>query len=38
MAEQKILIVEGAREHGLPVDYVELLRGLPEKPDPRRGA
>ena len=32
----KRLIVEGAREHGLPSDWVAALERLPEKPDPRR--
>ena len=32
----KRLIVEGAREHGLPGDWVAALERLPEKPDPRR--
>ncbi len=32
----KGLIVEGAREHGLPAHYVETLEQLPEMPDPRR--
>ncbi len=32
----KRLIVEGAREHGLPGDWVATLERLPEKPDPRR--
>jgi gamma-glutamylcyclotransferase (GGCT)/AIG2-like uncharacterized protein YtfP len=29
-------LVEGAREHGLPADYVAALEGLPERPDPDR--
>ena len=33
----KRLIVEGAREHGLPPDWVETLERLPERRDPRRG-
>lgn len=32
----KRLLVDGAREHGLPVDYVEALERLPQRPDPRR--
>jgi gamma-glutamylcyclotransferase (GGCT)/AIG2-like uncharacterized protein YtfP len=32
----KRLLVEGAREHGLPEDYVEALEQLPHRPDPRR--
>jgi len=32
----KALIVEGAREHRLPEDYLKLLEGLPAKPDPRK--
>ncbi len=30
------LLLEGAREHGLPVDYQALLASLPARPDPRR--
>lgn len=30
------LIVEGAREHGLPAAYVEYLERVPARPDPRR--
>jgi gamma-glutamylcyclotransferase (GGCT)/AIG2-like uncharacterized protein YtfP len=33
-ASYKRLIVEGAREHGLPADYIATLEALPEKPDP----
>ena len=29
------LIVEGAREHGLPEDYVAVLEALPARDDPR---
>jgi hypothetical protein len=29
------LIVEGAREHGLPEDYVAVLEALPARRDPR---
>jgi gamma-glutamylcyclotransferase len=32
----KRLLVDGAREHGLPEDYVEALERLPHRPDPRR--
>ena len=32
----KRLIVEGARQHGLPDDYVIRLEALPARPDPRR--
>jgi len=32
-ASYKRLIVEGARHHGLPTDYVALLEALPEQPD-----
>jgi len=32
----KRLIVEGARQHGLPEDYVRHLEALPARPDPRR--
>jgi gamma-glutamylcyclotransferase (GGCT)/AIG2-like uncharacterized protein YtfP len=32
----KRLVVEGAREHGLPADYVAALEELPERPDPDR--
>jgi len=31
----KQLIVDGAREHGLPEDWVRLLEALPARPDPR---
>ena len=31
----KRLIVEGARQHGLPEDYVRHLEALPARPDPR---
>jgi gamma-glutamylcyclotransferase len=31
----KRLIVEGAREHGLPEEWLETLAGLPERSDPR---
>jgi len=34
----KKLIVEGAREQGLPTDYVEMLEALPSKPDRRQGS
>ncbi len=34
----KKLIVEAAREHGLPTDYVEMLEALPSKPDRRQGS
>jgi gamma-glutamylcyclotransferase len=30
----KRLILEGAQEHGLPAAYLEVLSGLPERPDP----
>ena len=30
----KRLVIEGAREHGLPADYVTMLEEWPEKPDP----
>jgi gamma-glutamylcyclotransferase (GGCT)/AIG2-like uncharacterized protein YtfP len=30
----KRLVVEGAREHGLPADYVARLEAWPERPDP----
>ena len=30
----KRLMIEGAREHGLPADYVAVLEAWPEKPDP----
>ncbi len=30
------LLLEGAREHGLPDDYQALLAALPTRPDPRR--
>jgi len=30
----KRLIIEGAREHGLPADYVAMLEAWPAKPDP----
>ena len=30
----KRLVIEGAREHGLPSDYVAMLEAWPEKPDP----
>ncbi len=30
----KRLIVEGAREHGLPPEWLETLAALPERPDP----
>jgi gamma-glutamyl-gamma-aminobutyrate hydrolase PuuD len=30
------LIVEGAREHGLPAAYLENLERVPSRPDPRR--
>ena len=30
----KQLVVEGAREQGLPEDYIAALERLPEKPDP----
>jgi gamma-glutamylcyclotransferase (GGCT)/AIG2-like uncharacterized protein YtfP len=33
----KELVVEGAREHGLPSDYVAALEQLPAKPGPRPG-
>ncbi len=33
----KRLIVEGAREHGLPEDYVATLAALPAREDPRGG-
>lgn len=32
----KRLIVEGAREHGLPPEWLEALVALPERPDPRK--
>ncbi len=32
----KRLIVDGAREHGLPAAWLRLLEALPEKPDPAR--
>jgi gamma-glutamylcyclotransferase (GGCT)/AIG2-like uncharacterized protein YtfP len=32
----KRLLVDGAREHGLPGDYVEALKRLPHRPDPGR--
>jgi gamma-glutamylcyclotransferase (GGCT)/AIG2-like uncharacterized protein YtfP len=32
----KRIIVEGAREHGLPAEYIESLLQLPERPDPKR--
>ena len=32
----KRLMVEGAREHGLPADWIETLEALPETPDTRR--
>jgi gamma-glutamylcyclotransferase (GGCT)/AIG2-like uncharacterized protein YtfP len=32
----KRFIVDGAREHGLPAEYVEDLLQLPERPDPNR--
>jgi gamma-glutamylcyclotransferase (GGCT)/AIG2-like uncharacterized protein YtfP len=32
----KRLIVDGAREHGLPTAYIDALRGLPEQRDPER--
>ncbi len=31
----KRLILEGAREHGLPPEWLEILAALPERPDPR---
>lgn len=31
-------IVEGAREHSLPEDYIRTLEMLPSKPDPRRSS
>jgi gamma-glutamylcyclotransferase (GGCT)/AIG2-like uncharacterized protein YtfP len=30
----KRLVIEGARAHGLPADYVATLEAWPEKPDP----
>jgi gamma-glutamylcyclotransferase (GGCT)/AIG2-like uncharacterized protein YtfP len=30
----KRLVIEGAREHGLPTDYIAMLEAWPEKPDP----
>jgi len=27
------LLVEGAREHGLPAEYVEFLRAVPARPE-----
>lgn len=33
LASYKQLIVNGAREHGLPADYIETLRRLPERLD-----
>ena len=30
----KRLVIEGAREHGLPADYVAMLEAWPERPDP----
>lgn len=29
-------VVEGAREHDLPNDYIKYLQGLPSKPDPQK--
>ena len=32
----KRLIVEGAREHALPADWIDFLAALPARPDPAR--
>lgn len=32
----KRLILEGAREHRLPLEWLETLTALPERPDPRK--
>jgi gamma-glutamylcyclotransferase len=30
----KALVIAGAREHGLPADYIAALAAAPAKPDP----
>jgi len=36
LASYRALILAGAREHGLPVDYLTTLEALPFRADPRR--
>lgn len=32
----RALMIDGAREHGLPADHIAVLEGLAARPDPRR--